>query len=733
MKQFTLKLASLLCILLFGGGSLSAQTLTKITSLAEIDGASKYVLKYNGNAYGGDSFYKNYKTACYFYYNGSAMATTTTSPSGDNSYYFTLEADAGNNTLKIKSLTANKYLSATSTISLVDASSGTNIDWSVEMKNSNFFIYCLSGVYWRFMVGYYASSSSTTIQTQSAGSGGANKKDNMYCIEIYKVPDTKTASFYYYDENKNLLNSTAYDVNLSSTSSDNTLSKLTKKYPAYISATYYSDDSFAEDKKVSDSYEVTGNETFHVITSYNEKFLYPTNSDTYFALATSGIFLGKETNGSSITYANRENFALRLKGDWYNNYQILKDETTQLDGSNTYNITWKENSDYRWEIDDNGYIKDITSDKYLSIGSSNCIMADAQSSKVASTEAAATILKGMTAEYVGQYDESHTGSVTFDDLVKGNNALDFTNGTYYFVEKATDASSLLSANPETTYGAAADAGAIAMSTQNFSGLWKYEDGKFVHANSGLKLTGSEVDKTGATWSKAATGTDCVYTLSDGTNNLTVSGNSDWKFRIANSMTIALTVKDGKSYATTCAPVPVTLSESDAENTTLYIEKSHTENKISLDKAEAVAANTGIYIENTNAATSVTLLFAESGATSEAKSPILAGTTMQLTLPADRTDYRTLGFNKSGEIGFFKPAASIAAIPANRAFLYLNGMSLTNAFYIDFDGTTTSIDELLPDADALDSNAPIYDLSGRRMQGTLHKGIYIQNGRKFIVK
>ena len=107
--------------------------------------------------------------------------------------------------------------------------------------------------------------------------------------------------------------------------------------------------------------------------------------------------------------------------------------------------------------------------------------------------------------------------------------------------------------------------------------------------------------------------------------------------------------------------------------------------------------------------------------------------MQLTLPADRTDYRTLGFNKSGGIGFFKPAASIAAIPANRAFLYLNGMSLTNAFYIDFDGTTTSIDELLPDADALDSNAPIYDLSGRRMQGTLHKGIYIQNGRKFMVK
>ena len=43
---------------------------------------------------------------------------------------------------------------------------------------------------------------------------------------------------------------------------------------------------------------------------------------------------------------------------------------------------------------------------------------------------------------------------------------------------------------------------------------------------------------------------------------------------------------------------------------------------------------------------------------------------------------------------------------------------------DLDGRT---------APAIDLNAPIYDLSGRRVNGQLHKGIYIVNGRKVIIK
>ena len=35
--------------------------------------------------------------------------------------------------------------------------------------------------------------------------------------------------------------------------------------------------------------------------------------------------------------------------------------------------------------------------------------------------------------------------------------------------------------------------------------------------------------------------------------------------------------------------------------------------------------------------------------------------------------------------------------------------------------------------AFDANAPIYDVVGRQVSAPLKKGIYIQNGRKFIVK
>jgi hypothetical protein len=33
----------------------------------------------------------------------------------------------------------------------------------------------------------------------------------------------------------------------------------------------------------------------------------------------------------------------------------------------------------------------------------------------------------------------------------------------------------------------------------------------------------------------------------------------------------------------------------------------------------------------------------------------------------------------------------------------------------------------------DEDAPVYDLVGRQMVGILPKGIYIRNGRKFVVK
>ena len=48
------------------------------------------------------------------------------------------------------------------------------------------------------------------------------------------------------------------------------------------------------------------------------------------------------------------------------------------------------------------------------------------------------------------------------------------------------------------------------------------------------------------------------------------------------------------------------------------------------------------------------------------------------------------------------------------------------------GNTTGIEESIV-APTFNANAPIYDLSGRRVMNTAKGGIYIQNGKKFIVK
>ena len=54
-----------------------------------------------------------------------------------------------------------------------------------------------------------------------------------------------------------------------------------------------------------------------------------------------------------------------------------------------------------------------------------------------------------------------------------------------------------------------------------------------------------------------------------------------------------------------------------------------------------------------------------------------------------------------------------------------------ALRFNFGGNTTAIESVLNNG--VDANAPIYDLSGRRVMNAVKGGIYIQNGKKFIVK
>lgn len=67
-----------------------------------------------------------------------------------------------------------------------------------------------------------------------------------------------------------------------------------------------------------------------------------------------------------------------------------------------------------------------------------------------------------------------------------------------------------------------------------------------------------------------------------------------------------------------------------------------------------------------------------------------------------------------------------SLPINKAYLLGNGHS---AIAMNFGNAVTGINNIVAPANA---KAPIFDLSGRRVVKTT-KGLYIQNGKKFIVK
>lgn len=79
-----------------------------------------------------------------------------------------------------------------------------------------------------------------------------------------------------------------------------------------------------------------------------------------------------------------------------------------------------------------------------------------------------------------------------------------------------------------------------------------------------------------------------------------------------------------------------------------------------------------------------------------------------------------------------PSASGQSLKGFRAYFLLKDVAGVKAFSLDLDGVPTSMDEVLRETSERTASA-IYDLSGRRVNGTALKGLYIVNGKKTIIK
>lgn len=148
------------------------------------------------------------------------------------------------------------------------------------------------------------------------------------------------------------------------------------------------------------------------------------------------------------------------------------------------------------------------------------------------------------------------------------------------------------------------------------------------------------------------------------------------------------------------------------------------NELMLSEVGRVPANAGVVLMGTNS--EQIKLVATAGVETFGKNDLI-GTTSEIAV-GQLDDKLIFGVsNETGLVGFFSTDGS-ASLPANRA--YLNKVEGLMAVMINHGGNTTAIGNV---QNSLPANAPVYDLSGRRVTKMVKGALYLQNGRKFIAQ
>ena len=100
-------------------------------------------------------------------------------------------------------------------------------------------------------------------------------------------------------------------------------------------------------------------------------------------------------------------------------------------------------------------------------------------------------------------------------------------------------------------------------------------------------------------------------------------------------------------------------------------------------------------------------------------------------PTKNANFFILGKKTDGRVKFYYMSNQVLA--ANKAYYVYNGSTSAKSLVFRFDDDNISTGISLPETIETSGDAVIYDLSGRRVAGTAKKGVYIRNGKKYIVK
>ena len=190
--------------------------------------------------------------------------------------------------------------------------------------------------------------------------------------------------------------------------------------------------------------------------------------------------------------------------------------------------------------------------------------------------------------------------------------------------------------------------------------------------------------------------------------------------------ITLNALNNKNYATYYLP----FAAKAPEGVTAYAGTINNGNVQLTEYANGVIpANKGVVLVSDTKTTATFTLADASDVVTELAND-LTGVLTETELNSVKNSDQVRIFSKKDNVaGFYKPNSGITSLAANKAYI----MAPTNegALVLNFaGGEVTGINQAT--INATESNAPIYDLTGRRVAKAV-KGIYVKNGKKFIVK
>lgn len=189
--------------------------------------------------------------------------------------------------------------------------------------------------------------------------------------------------------------------------------------------------------------------------------------------------------------------------------------------------------------------------------------------------------------------------------------------------------------------------------------------------------------------------------------------------------ITLHTLNNKNYATYYLP----FAAKAPEGVTAYAGTINNGNVQLTEYANGVIpANKGVVLVS-DTKTTATFTLADASEVTEQTNELKGVLTDTELSSVESFDQVRIFSKKDNVAGFYKPNSGITTLAANKAYI----MAPTNegALVLNFaGGEVTGINQAT--INATEANAPIYDLTGRRVAKAV-KGIYVKNGKKFIVK